>query len=222
MKITPRLHAIATIVKYRYVADIGTDHGYLPIYLLAAKKATQILATDINNMPLQRARNNIAANHLSNRVQTMLTDGLENIPLGYETCIIAGMGGGLIVDIIGKNLETARSFKQLILSPQRDVPYVRNFLHANGFRIDDEEIVKDAGKFYNIMDCFVGQELPYDKKGYIFGKILIKKKSPLLKELIDAEERKLNKIICKLDVYNTRRQKLEEYLECCREAKECL
>jgi len=222
MKISSRLLSVAEKVKYKSVADIGTDHGYLPIYLLTAKKATHILATDINAGPLQRAESNILNSRLSDRIQTMLTDGLSNIPPGYDTCIITGMGGGLIINIIGQNLETAKSFKQLLLSPQRDVPDVRKYLHASGFRIDDEEIVKDAGKFYNILDCSTGQEPPYDKKGYVFGKILIEKRSSFLKELIDDGEKKAKRIICKLDAYSMRRQELEEYLEYCREVKECL
>ncbi|MCL2376568.1 MAG: class I SAM-dependent methyltransferase [Defluviitaleaceae bacterium] len=214
MKISKRLQKIAEMVKYPAMVDIGTDHGLLPIYMARQGMVGCALATDVNPGPLERAMENIAAAGLAGCVKVQLCDGLEGVcPQKYETCVIAGMGGGLIIDILQRNLEAAHGFKQIIASPQRDVADVRRFLHQSGFCINDEDIIEEKGKFYNILDISSGIEEAYDEKGYVFGKILLQKKSDTMKRYVGAEVEKVRKI---------GRGELEGYLQLCLEVMGCL
>ncbi|MDR2184014.1 MAG: class I SAM-dependent methyltransferase [Clostridiales bacterium] len=214
MKISKRLQKIAEMVKYPTVADIGTDHGHLPIYLAQRGSADKLLATDANAGPLGRARRNIAEAGLSHRVQTRLCDGLDGVnPAEYAACVISGMGGGLIINILRQNLPRAQNFRQLLLSPQRDVACVRRFLHQCGFRIDDEEMLEEKGVFYNILDASPGNEAPYDEKGYVFGDVLLRKRPDALKIFVKSELEKARKI---------ERRDFQEYLQLCEEALRCL
>ena len=214
IKISKRLLKVAEMVRYSAVVDVGTDHGLLPIYMARQGMISRALATDVNSGPLARAAENIAAAGLGGHVETQLCDGLDGVnSLEYETCIITGMGGNLIINILQRNLEIAHGFKQIIASPQRDVADVRGFLHQNGFCINDEELIEEKGKFYNILDISSGNEASYDGKGYVFGKILLEKRSDVMKEFVKLEIEKVRKI---------GRSKLDGYLQLCLEAMECL
>ena len=201
------------MVKYDTVADIGTDHGHLPIYLVQSGLAAKMLATDVNPGPLASAMRNIVdCGPIMGEISTRLCDGLDGInPADYAVCVISGMGGRLIIDILRQNLDYAQSFKQLVLSPQRDTGDVRLFLHQNGFRINDEEMIEEKGKFYNILDASPGYEVSYDEKGYIFGEVLLRKKPEVLKKFVEAETEKIRKI--GRDEYGRLLQLHEEVLE---------
>jgi tRNA (adenine22-N1)-methyltransferase len=201
------------MVKYSTVADIGTDHGHLPVFMVQNGMVHKVLATDVNPGPLACARRNIAAEGLEDFVLTSLCDGLDGVnPAEYAACVISGMGGRLTIDILQRNMDCARSFKQLVLSPQRDVSDVRLFLHQRGFRIDDEEILEEKGKFYNILDVSFGFQTPYDEKGYIFGEILLRKRSETFKRFVEKEISKISKI---------NRSEQERYLQLCEEVLAC-
>jgi len=213
MRISKRLQKIAEMVKHNTVVDIGTDHAHLPIYLAQNGLVAKVLATDVNAGPLAVAERNIVDAALSGMVLTRLCNGLDGVSSAeYAACVISGMGGGLIVEIIRQNLEVALGFKQLILSPQRDVPDLRLFLQQNGFRIDDEEILEEKGKIYNILDVSPGYEPLYDIKDQLFGKILLEKKPDALKKQLEIDIKKLRKI--KRSEYDKILQLHEEVLAC--------
>ena len=225
LKISKRLTKIANMVKHPCgsVVDIGTDHGLLAIYLVQQAIVKCALATDVNPGPLMRAAANIHDASLAEKIDTRLCNGLDGIHAGvHDACIIAGMGGGLIIKIISQNLEVAHSFKQLILSPQRDVPNVRRFLHANGFAIKDEAMVLENGKFYNILDCAPENEPAYENLGYIFGQRLLDKKDNVLAEFIKTETAKTAKIMGSIGDDNARWQELQVYKKHCEEAAKWL
>lgn len=214
IKLSKRLQEIAKMVKYPTMADIGTDHGHLPVYMMQEKLADKVLATDINPEPLARAKRNIAEAGLSSFVQMSQCNGLDGVnPSDYKTCVISGMGGRLIIDILRHNLACAHDFKQIVLSPQRDVGDVRLFLHHNGFCIDNEKMLEEKGKFYNILDVSPGHETYHDEKDYIFGKILLQKKCKVLKKFAEIEAEKARKI---------GRSELKGYLQLCLEVIKCL
>ena len=203
------------MVKYPTVVDIGTDHAKLPIYLVGHGLATKVLVTDVNPGPLAGAKRNIVdCGPIMGEISWCLCDGLDGVnPAEYEVCVISGMGGGLITRILRQNIAVARGFKQLLLSPQRHVGDVRRFLHQNGFCINDEEMLEENGKFYNILDVSAGHEGPYDAKGYAFGQVLLHKKPDVLKKFVEIEAEKVRKI---------GRSELKEYLQLCEEVLECL
>lgn len=196
MEISLRLKHIAGLVNYRSLADIGTDHALLPIFLCANGRVDYAIACDINKGPLDSARANIAANGLADKITLRLGSGIERLqPNEVEACVIAGMGGMNVISILTERIAVAKSFKQLILQPQRNLPQVRRFLHNNGFSIADEYILVDADKFYNIMDCRPTTEAPYNEAGYLLGERLIAKQDKILNLYLQQEIERISDIL---------------------------
>jgi len=220
--LSERLKRIAEKVKYSTVCDIGADHGYLLIYLAQKGKLTKGAACDVNPGPLSRAEENIKKEQLEKIIETKLGDGLSPI-VGelFESCVIAGMGGKLITDILSAEIKTAKKFKQVLLSPQRDCDEVRRFLCSEGFDIIDEDIVFDSGKCYNIIDCRVGEGSSASQytteADFMFGKRLIEKRHEGLKIYLENEIDKVEKILKKHDS-----EKMGTYLNQCREVYQWL
>ncbi len=151
-QISKRLAAVADYVtEGNRLVDVGTDHAYLPIYLLEEGRIPSALAADVRKGPLERAKENIAAHGLSNRIETLLSDGLKKINTDYESLVLAGMGGRLIRDILAADLKKSASFREIILEPQSDLQALRAFLREKGFRIDRENMVLEEGKYYPIL-----------------------------------------------------------------------
>lgn len=152
-EMTPRLLTAASLVrKGAIVADVGTDHAYLPVYLVSAGVADRAVASDINEGPLSRAMANIHRFGLADRIATRLTPGLAGIEVFSPTDIlICGMGGELIASI----LEAAEFVKdgaiRLILQPMTSVRELRLWLAANGFAIDEERFAKEREKLYVVI-----------------------------------------------------------------------
>ncbi|MCL2236342.1 MAG: class I SAM-dependent methyltransferase [Defluviitaleaceae bacterium] len=219
---SPRLLKIANMVRHSTLVDIGTDHAHLPIYLAQGGRVCNVLATDIALEPLERGRQNAAYADVLHIVDFKQGAGLEGVtPLKYETCTISGMGGEMIAGILQNSPDVAKGFKQLVLSPQRSVPKLRRFLHDNGFSINNEEIVEDNGKFYNILDCSPNPQEPYDDAGYEFGQILLEGRHPLLGSLIRYDMKKYENI--NMDALpGERRAELEKYIKLCLEVLEWL
>ena len=135
---------------------------------------------------------------MEQNIETRLGNGLDKIEGSEaETVIIAGMGGILICDILKKDTEKLNSIKQLVLQPQRDVYKVRKCLHSLGFKIDDEEMVFENGKYYNIIIAVKGVETYESDADYIFGRRLIEKKSQVLKAYINSRIKKYENILAR-------------------------
>ena len=133
-------------------ADIGCDHGQLAIALVEAGTARRAVASDLRMGPLSRAEEAVRAAGLADRIDCRLGDGLSALAPGEaDTVIIAGMGGLLMKRILAAGREVLESVKTLVLSPHRDVPEIRAFLPEAGFRITEEKICSDAGKYYFVL-----------------------------------------------------------------------
>ena len=111
------------------VADIGTDHGYIPIYLMKEGIASKVIALDINKGPLERARLHIVGNGLKGQIETRLSDGLCKVMPGeVDTMIAAGMGGALVIKILTEGKKVVDSLTACILQPQSEIWKVRKYL----------------------------------------------------------------------------------------------
>lgn len=186
MELSQRLYAVARLVTPgNRLADVGTDHGYIPIYLIKEKKIPYGIAMDINKGPLERAKEHIQAEGLQGQIETRLSDGLEKLTPGEaETAVIAGMGGALTIRILEKDRETAASLKELILQPQSELFAVRRFLAQAGFCIEEEDMVLEDGKYYPMMRAVPGNmELAGELEEY-YGPVLLKKKHPCLRQYL--------------------------------------
>lgn len=229
MEISERLKTVASFVREsRSIADIGTDHGYIPIYLYKEEIIDRAIACDINREPIKRAESNINMYHLGNVIETRLGNGLCPIKAGEtDGIVIAGMGGMLMIDILKTFPDKLEAVKELILQPQSDIECVRKFLHSRNFKIDDEQMLYEDGIYYTVIRAVLGKETYDSKKDYVFGKINIDKKSAALKKYLYNTMQKNGKISENLKRVHTensanRLKELAEYQKMCKEVYECL
>ena len=179
LRLSERLKLVASFVpEGSRIADIGTDHGYVPIYLAEIGKIKSALAMDVRKGPLARADEHKEA----------------------DTVIIAGMGGELEISILEAGKQLWSSIRHWIFSPQSDLEKFRRYLKENGFFIENEAMILDEGKFYTVIkagfgtnekDACVCKTLPE----YRFGAVLIKRRDAVLKQYLLKEEKRVEGIL---------------------------
>ena len=149
----PRLALIASLVRPGSVcADIGTDHGYLPVYLVKSGRCPRALACDINPQPLEKAHILIASSGLAEQVDTLLTDGLRGLEeKAPDSIVLAGMGGELIASILEEAPFVRSSHIQLLLQPMTRPEHLRGWLARQGFAILEEHGVLSGGRLYSVI-----------------------------------------------------------------------
>lgn len=190
---------LSTAVQYvrsgAIVADIGTDHAYIPIYLTLQSRVKYAIASDINQGPLLRAKENIKAYNLEDKIATYLTSGLDGIEKFYPTdVVICGMGGELIADIIDKSDYVKGNDVNLVLQPMTSVSELRAYLQ-NGFDIIDEDIVFEDGKFYQIICAkYDGKIRSFEEIELELGRINIAKRKDVFLSLLDFMISKKEKV----------------------------
>ncbi len=213
MELSYRLNKIAQkVTQNGIIADIGTDHAYIPIFLYKNNKIKSGIACDISKGSLQKAKDNIKKYNLQGKIQTRLGNGLEKISLqdNVDTVIIAGMGGMLMIDILEKGKYILENVKELILQPQKDIDKVREYLHKNNFKIIDDEMLKDDGKYYTIIKSIKGKEdILYKKEEYVFGRFEINNKCQILKEYIEDQLYKMEIVLKNIKETNIQNRILE-------------
>lgn len=191
MNLSKRLTAIAGMVAQgNSVADVGCDHGFVPIWLVENKISPRALALDVRKGPLKRADEHIRQHHLEARIETRLSDGLENFNSGEaDTLIMAGMGGMLMERILIDAKDKAKSFKELILSPQSDLLEFRGFLLNTGFRIDYERVVEDEGKYYFILHVHARpDDRAWTRTQLCFGRDIFPSDRQVLKKYLERQK----------------------------------
>ena len=155
INISDRLKCVAGLVnKGARVADIGTDHAYLPIYLVQSGISNKVYACDVRKEPLRRAKLHIDEYGLSDKITTRLCDGLKGINKGdVDTVTICGMGGRLMKNILEAGIDKLGDNTQLVLSAQSELRDFRKYLLETGIDIKSEHILLEDGKYYFIFDC---------------------------------------------------------------------
>lgn len=153
MELSKRLQTVANAVTPgSRVADVGTDHGYVPIYLVERGLCPGAIAMDVNEGPLARAEEHIRAEGLSDRIQTRKSDGLAALaPEETDAVVIAGMGGALMCRILQDASAFLEAGRELILQPQSEWFKVRRLLSASGYRIIQEWFLEEEGKYYVVI-----------------------------------------------------------------------
>ncbi len=189
MKLSKRLQAVASFVeKGSHIADIGTDHGYVPIWLIQEGRASRVIAMDVRSGPLSRAEVHIKENHMEDQIETRLSNGLEQLKIGeVDTVIIAGMGGSLILQILEEAAHIRHTIKRFILSPQSDLNKFRHQLEQLNLHIQQEHMLEEEGKYYTIMVATQGFEKYERESMYTYGKHLILQKDVTLKQFLEKE-----------------------------------
>lgn len=193
VRISDRLRTVAHMcAKGAVVADIGTDHGYLPIYLVQEGIVRSAIAMDLRKGPLDKAKKHICDNCLEDRIQTRLSDGLEKLSENEADIItICGMGGRLIADIVTKGMNVITRNTTLIVSPQSEVGDFRHFLVSQRLVVDDEKMLKEDGKYYFIIKCRKSDEnvySEYSETQYQYGWKLLENKDKTLYEYLIKEK----------------------------------
>ncbi|MBR0414251.1 MAG: SAM-dependent methyltransferase [Clostridia bacterium] len=169
--LTPRLQAVADFVqKGSVVADIGTDHAYIPAYLLQSGKITKAFACDIRNGPLENARQTISNNRLSG-VTFVLSNGLKAMEGEvFDTVIIAGMGGEMIAEILEQSTWCRHEKYHFILQPMTKADVLRHYLYAKGYTISEETFAEEKDKLYSIFSVrFSGQHCQISQAQALLG-----------------------------------------------------
>lgn len=214
MELSKRLLKIASMVdKCNCVADIGTDHAYIPIYLIENNICNYAVASDINLGPVEKARKNVNDNNLSSRIDCRLGGGLSTIkPKESQVFVIAGMGGNLIRDILTEGIEVFKGSENCVLQPVQNPDILRKFLITSGCYILQEELVFDEGKFYEIMKVRYNNKPSSEEPIYYeVAKSLIDDRHPLILEFINYKLNKYNSIYnnIKDDTDNAKQRKEE-------------
>lgn len=169
MELSPRLLKIASLVpEGARLADVGTDHGYIPLYLFRNNMISHAIAMDVNPMPLKKAEDNITDGGYAHMCEFRLSDGLDKLNKGEtDVIVIAGMGGLLMRDILSRGKDVIDEGTRLLLQPMIAAPELRLFLFENGFTVDDEYVIREENKFYNIISARRGSASPTDADIYI-------------------------------------------------------
>lgn len=195
--------AIANLVdNSKVLADVGCDHAYISINLLEKGKVERIIASDLREGPLNIARDNIRLYGFEDRIETRLCAGLCGYEAGeVDTILISGMGGMLVKEILSESIDVVRRADTLILEPQSDLRVVRAYLKDIGFKIIDEDMLNEGGKYYQIMKAVKSKERMEvcEDIGAMaeneFGPILIKKKHPVLLEFLKKRKNHYERLL---------------------------
>jgi len=205
IKLSKRMKAVAAMVSSGNVlADVGTDHAYVPIALIQQKKIPRAIAMDVNVGPLTHAKENIATSQLEDYIETRLSDGVWGLKINEaDSILIAGMGGELTIHILTEGESVCRQAKELILQPQSELRKVRKFLREHKYKIIDEDMILEEGKYYPMMKVIPVEEDTFwnDKPEDIiipcdmYGPILLKNGNPVLRKFLVKQHKQLTKIL---------------------------
>ncbi len=202
MNLPPLKNRLQSAIKYirkgKILADVGTDHAYLPINAILLGISDRAIASDVVDGPIERARLHIASYGLSEKIKAVKTDGLRGIDLHTPDDItIFGMGGELIVKIIDEADWVKNPNIRLILQPMTNAHILRAYLLENGFSIIDETLSKDDGRIYQtICTEYCGKKSKMSNIELLLGKHNIEGSSPLLFELTQSTAKKFNVRLC--------------------------
>lgn len=223
MRLSERLELVISLVRpVESAADVGTDHGYVPVELVRRGIVRRALAMDVRRGPLLKAEENIVTAGLEEKIEARLSDGLDKLSPGEaDSVIIAGMGGELMIHILEQGNHMWDFVNQWILSPHSDLYKVRRWLIRHRFPIGKEEMVFDEGKYYTVLDIgkreagsfdadkaakagtgsVSGHMSEYgmeDEAGLFYGRYLIDTKNPVLLDYLKEEEKKLLSLFVRL------------------------
>lgn len=199
MELSKRLNLIVDYIENcDTLVDIGTDHGYIPIYAVKNGICKNAIASDINRDPLDKAKLNSIFESVDENIDTRLGSGLETIKSGEaQVAIIAGMGGNLIRDILEADKDKVKSLDYLILQPAQNPEVLREYLYTNGYEVIAEDLCIDEEKYYELFKVRAkdGEVTELDSIYYEISPKLLRDKHPLMGEYIKSKKQKYEKIL---------------------------
>lgn len=205
IKLSPRLKTIAEQINVgETMADIGTDHGFLPIYLWENKISPKVIMADISKGSLAKAEENCRNLYPDTDFDLRLGSGIEVLNEGeVDAVVMAGMGGILMTEILSKDIEKSRSFSKLVFQPRKDIGKLRFWLFDNGFRIINEALVREGKYICEIltaipMEIAITRQMNADDIEYEFPHSLIDYNDELLTEYLTIKKRLEYEILCNM------------------------
>jgi tRNA (adenine22-N1)-methyltransferase len=182
INLSNRLLSLAKLVPQNaYLADIGSDHGFLPIYLVKSGKILKAFAIENKTGPFKRLQNNIKINDLTNSITSILSDGIKDIVNEVDTIVIAGMGAHTIIQILTSHKEKLLNIKNIIVDSHTDLALLRKSVSELGYKITSEVFLVENNIYYTLIKFTAGNET-YNDQDYEFGPILRKVKPMLYKK----------------------------------------
>ena len=198
ISLSDRLGKIAEmVIPGKAMADVGTDHGYIPISLLEQNKVPFAILCDINAGPLEIAKRNIESASIPEDAYCLrLGSGLEPlINSEVTTVVIAGMGGELIEDILSFDIDKSKSFSRFILQPRTHANELRHYLSVNSFEIKDYALVKEKERICEIIAAEPAANGNLKEDISLISDFLINKGDPLLREFVDYKIRTADAVL---------------------------
>ena len=226
--ISKRLQTVVSMVEPgSRLVDVGTDHGFVPITLVQEGICPSALAMDVGQGPLARAKEHIADEGLTDRIEVRLSDGFAAMQPGEADCgVIAGMGGPLMVRILEEGRAQTDSMKQLVLSPQSDIGAVRRYIRTRQWRICKEAFLQEEGKYYTVLQVAL-QEPPipaepgWEDAEDVYGAWLLAHQDPVLLSYLEQELDTKRRLMASMSADTERaRERLAELDRECRRIKD--
>lgn len=228
MRLSKRLRMNVSMVPAgARVADIGCDHGYASIWLVNEQAARTVIALDINEGPLTRAREHVRQAGLETKIACRRSDGAEKLEPGeVDTLMIAGMGGLLMIRILEDAKVVMEGVDTLVLQPQSDLEAVRRYVLGLGFELTEEKACIDEGKYYFAMCArrhTGGERVEWSEDWqYWYGTHLVQRKDPVLQRYLRKERKKYEQILSGLDTGAARCERKRELRHKINEIDKCL
>lgn len=187
IKLSSRLQVIAEFIpRGSSVCDVGTDHGYLPVWLAQHGICEKIIASDIKEGPLDSARRNAVRYGADGDIEFVLADGLAGIePGSVDTIVIAGMGGENIAAILDESQWAILGGCTLILQPMSKIDLLREYIYEKGYKTSDERLVKDRGDIYTVIKADKGEAEKLSPARLHISERLLESRDPFLEEYLD-------------------------------------
>jgi tRNA (adenine22-N1)-methyltransferase len=231
LRLSRRLMALAQMVpRGAKIADIGTDHAFLPCYLLKEHITPAAIGVEVNKGPYQKACATIEEYGLQEKIEIRLGNGLTVIKPGeIDVVIIAGMGGAVIRDILERSPQLVVSLDKLIIQPMKGAELVRYWLIDHGWLINEEELIYEDKQYYQIIGAKQKKQGEHRKNDFtlteieaIYGPLLLKKRHPLLVDLVEKDIKGWQEILNELAKSDKEGAKLRflEYRQKLQELKE--
>lgn len=194
-------------VEEKTIADIGSDHAYLPIYLIQQGTISKAIAGEVAGGPYKHAKEKVEAFHLSDQIDVRFGNGLDVLKIDEKigTVFICGMGGALISEIIQEGINKAKlpSAARLVLQPNNAEKKVRQCLQDNRYTIIQETILEENNKIYEIIVAeYQSESIHYSKEELYFGPQLLKNKTIVFKKKWEQELEKSKQILKQLEASN--------------------
>ena len=195
LKLSPRLQMAADMVRPgKTVCDVGTDHAYLPSYLILNGICTQAVASDIGDGPLENAAKTVRAYGLSDKISLRLSDGLWNIgEKDADDVVLCGMGGELMVRIIDETPWLRNENKHLVCQPMSHAEDLRRFFSENGFSIEKETACEDSGRVYIAISAHYTGKTENYPAGFIYYGMLPVESDNLARAYVEKQAQRIEK-----------------------------